>query len=882
MKILLLIVLGLLSVCLSKAGNNDNYYPYQKGFPVETIGHNEAYMSVYELYDNNLRHICKEIVSLYTDYYNLICEQVIYDCYGNLVAKPDDILSLQYSYIDFNFDGLIEIIGSYCTKPGNDQVCYGAMVKRLDGFKLNGFPNPPKTAFAIPAVDDIDRDGNYDIAWGTCETNAFEDNINGAFILGSWGGVFPGFPVIFEPTIPGSPEVNYAFGASPIADVDNDGYMEFLVTIYGQGDFLLRMDGSYYRGWPKSIIWSRGMPVFADIDNDNKVEIIYVDGNCYETVFAFEEDGSFAKHYPLPRYGAWGKSPSVVDIGYDGQLEIFTFSHGEGGSKIYGFRANNGELLPNFPIKIAPVDGREVFPFPSPTVADIDADGEMEILGAGGNAKLCPDGVVIAYNLDGTAVEGFPIIEWHWEFDAGLALDDLDNDGDIEICVATSASCWDHQPDYLYCYDLPYAYDSKKVQWLTNTNSYLHTNRYFDTRTDSPVVRSVEPNSGSYKGGTRVIIKGNNFRAGAKVFFGGVKAEGVEVIDSETIYAIVPAHKPCIGYINDLSVSPYELSYKMIGQAVKAGEQELGGSKSIDMFNLSGIVGSAGDANGCIVNVVVTHPDPDQREGILRAGFTYTGYDRIRDDITLFVSKHVGKGTFENGLGWWEVGDEDFSDPGISWHVVEDGKSSCIQRYGSNNKFVWFGQEDTCMYDREYIERNEGWIRTSTLYVEDEDAAVSFYYYRDVELNYMVMRAITEVQVMLLEFGNPHPKWEVIWHRDSRHASEKQWVWSGWLSLSKYFGKYIMMRFYFDNVVGIMTNHVGWAIDDVQFRGVNWCHDTSEIILEWQGGLPKYFVYRSEAPNYNENIPELRGYTSLTRYVENSYNDDKNYYYKVR
>lgn len=624
----------------------------------------------------------------------------------------------------------------------------------------------------------------------------------------------------------------------------------------------------------------------ADVDHDNKLEVLLQYENGIDAIYAFNEDGRYTDGYAInhlySEYAHDGSFLIVADTNEDGVLEIYMSAVCHLLYLLIGYK-EDGTILPNFPIDLK-VNGGSLLTDPVLILADIDGDNEMEILAAANTCEFCAHGVIIAFNLDGPIVEGFPIIEWQSESYESITIGDLDEDGNIEICVATIFGCNLNQPNYLYCYDLPYPYNSEKVAWKDTSNSPLHTNRYFNLKVKPPVVESVELNTGSFKWGTRVVIKGEHFQEGAKVFFGGIGASNVDVINSNTIHAINPAHKPCFGYINDLSVSPYELSFKMINQPiiVIVGQEQLGGGRRIEEFYSSSVIGNYSSMNGCLVNVIVAHPSLDQRGGVLRAAFIYTGWEPIRDDITLFVSKHVGKATFENGLAYWnthmkpgcEHTDCDYSVLD-SWHVAEDGKSNCIQRYGGDNKFIWFGKEDTFNYFLGYGVRNRGCVESPVIYIEGTDSALSFWCYRDVELNYLY--DIAEVKIKAYDW-----EWHTIWHRDSRDPSEKEWVWSGWIPLSQFGGKYAEVRFCFDSVVTPAKNYLGWAIDDVQFRNVRWRQETSEIILEWQGGIPKYFVYRSKGADYNIDVPELRGYTSLHRYVGNSYNNDENYYYKVR
>jgi MYXO-CTERM domain-containing protein len=57
-----------------------------------------------------------------------------------------------------------------------------------------------------------------------------------------------------------------------------------------------------------------------------------------------------------------------------------------------------------------------------------------------------------------------------------------------------------------------------------------------------PSISSVSPNAGSTSGGAAVALRGNGYASGARVFFGGVEASGVQLISQFELRATAPAH----------------------------------------------------------------------------------------------------------------------------------------------------------------------------------------------------------------------------------------------------------------------------------------------------------------------------------------------------
>lgn len=62
----------------------------------------------------------------------------------------------------------------------------------------------------------------------------------------------------------------------------------------------------------------------------------------------------------------------------------------------------------------------------------------------------------------------------------------------------------------------------------------------------APTAGAINPAFGSPSGATPVTITGTNFLAGAKVYFDGVAAGSVVVVNATTITAVTPAHQPAV------------------------------------------------------------------------------------------------------------------------------------------------------------------------------------------------------------------------------------------------------------------------------------------------------------------------------------------------
>lgn len=284
------------------------------------------------------------------------------------------------------------------------------------------------------AFADFDGDGASDLIVGY-------DNIYiGAFHQD--GAPFATDPVFSRPFFPGIPAYHDAalakkgsgpngadrseFTDSPpvVADLDGDGKRELIIVgdhehagdytkNFGNALFVLHPDGTRAAGFERpfetglplvhddvnpqggNIIDVTAAPAVADLDGDGKKEILFqsYDGHLYAVRYTEVPEQRLLWKFSFAETGArFASEPVVGDLNGDGRPEILFTT--------YETMSGKGALI------VLDADGKLLFrttlpgrgAMAAPTVADINGDGEMEIVI---NLKDGSEGVEI-YHLPGS------------------------------------------------------------------------------------------------------------------------------------------------------------------------------------------------------------------------------------------------------------------------------------------------------------------------------------------------------------------------------------------------------------------------------------------------------------------------------------------------
>jgi hypothetical protein len=270
-----------------------------------------------------------------------------------------------------------------------------------------------------PLVVDVDGDGSKEIFAGSYDGFVHAWKTNGA---AGAPQALAGWPVAHGEN---------GVRSSPVAgDLDGDGDLE-IVTVANDGLIrAMHANGTMLAGWPRTTPGrSLGCtPAVADLNHDGRDDVVV--GGTDSTLYVYSGNGMSLPGWPHRVKTRILACPVLVDIDGDEDLEIFVFDRS---GTFYGFQHDDNDAIPGpdpvpgWPVQLGAL---EIAP-PSPAVADFDGDGVPEIVVNGLSS-------IVILRANGTNYGASPITTGSSAMNSPV-IADLDSDGELDIL----AGLWD-------------------------------------------------------------------------------------------------------------------------------------------------------------------------------------------------------------------------------------------------------------------------------------------------------------------------------------------------------------------------------------------------------------------------------------------------------
>jgi hypothetical protein len=285
------------------------------------------------------------------------------------------------------------------------------------------------------AVGDLDGDSDLEVVVGDVGVYAWHHD--GIEVYDGDGntttyGVFS--------SAPGALNASVALG-----QMDGQGGLEIVGASWATNQiWVWRADGQLLPGWPREPLepGNRGYwasPVVADVDGDGGPEVVAISKNGW--LYAWHADGTpllGSGSGAVRNVGAWTQTtPAIADLDGDGDREIVV----AGSTGLVYVLQADGSDFPSWPLNLVTLSHC------SPAVGDVDHDGTLEIVLTTENNDR-----IHVLRPDATYLPGWPVLAPMKSPDLGpsVALGDLLGDERLEIVVVSVPSTFTQTKLYVY------------------------------------------------------------------------------------------------------------------------------------------------------------------------------------------------------------------------------------------------------------------------------------------------------------------------------------------------------------------------------------------------------------------------------------------------
>jgi M6 family metalloprotease-like protein len=313
----------------------------------------------------------------------------------------------QHKGVDLVEGDGIQDFDAWSGKSSFDYQIYGY---KYDPFLYGGY-NDSLTATTVP-----NSDGYSGKTFITMGVNSGPDSVM------SVGIAFD----LYQPGFPQDPGRHLVYNAATMADINQDGHDQIVVSDTGGRINAWNADGSsFISGRPSGSFaqlpnaTTHSAVALGDISGDSHLEVVC--GADNKRVYAFTFLGGNAPGFPVATLDRVTAAPVLADLDHDGKKEVIA---GSTDGNLYIWKGD-GSRYPGFPVRL----GSEL----RSAAALTDASNPQI-------AVLASDGNLFLVNTDGTIVSGFPrsLGTGSLYTYAAPVVADIDRDGNREIVCVVS------------------------------------------------------------------------------------------------------------------------------------------------------------------------------------------------------------------------------------------------------------------------------------------------------------------------------------------------------------------------------------------------------------------------------------------------------------